>query len=163
MHVGQTQQSAWHSHLPWVLLELCEVPQTGGFCSLISRTGDRSPPSSSQASFCMCRTLHMSTCLRKPHGRHPMQWLLIPHQLIGPEQSRCTCELAASRSLWLPFMQSHKRWWLKAAKTFTIQVGQRQEIISGFSCRGCFSWLNSQESGFTWVLIQKELDHLFDA
>jgi hypothetical protein len=88
---------------PWVLLELCEIPKEDStLYSLISRTGGRSLPHPPRHSCFTYQSLHMSMCLRHPHGRHPMQWLLIPHQLIWPEQSMCTCELEASRSLWLP-------------------------------------------------------------
>jgi hypothetical protein len=40
------------------------------------------------------------------------------------------CELAASRSLWWPHVTVPTLVVSKGAKTFTIQVGQRQEIVS---------------------------------
>ncbi len=40
------------------------------------------------------------------------------------------CELAASRSLWWPHVPAPTLVVSKGAKTFTIQVSERQEIVS---------------------------------
>jgi hypothetical protein len=77
----------------------------------------------SLASYCTCQTLHVSTCLHHLRGQRPMKRPPTPSRLTQPRRNTCTCVLAA------PFAGPYQVV-AKGAKSFTIQMGQRPEIIS---------------------------------
>jgi hypothetical protein len=103
----------------------------GGFCCLNSsqQSWSLGHYSSTLASYYMCLILHGSRCRRHPRGQHPCS----SHQHTAGSPSPGG---ACLRACWRPAEASGGPLCrpipgvLQGGKTFTIQVGQRQEIIS---------------------------------
>jgi hypothetical protein len=118
---------AWHSHLPWVLLGLRAAPRR--FCSVFSGAGywDTTgsswiAPARARSSTCGRATAsHEAAALAAAANTQPAHLVRAEHVYVrvGGQQKQLAAPFAG------PYLVVSK-----GVKTFTIQVGQRQEIVS---------------------------------